>query len=439
MKSICDVVIVGGGVIGASIAYQLSRDTNLSITLIDQKRPGNASRASAGGLWAIGESVGLGCGVIFFKTMSKRMELSNDSSLAEDIKPHQLPRFFFDFCLKSNNMFPALWQEIKDNHGLDFKLQKTGLKFVIYDKYDMDYAQQIYNSIGHLHDQVRWYDTQELREDEPYVSHEAIGALEFMRDDQVNPYLLVEYLLEAARRQGVNVISNTAVCNIKKTGDRISSVITSDGDEIACNTLINASGSWASEVSEMATGKKLPIMPVKGQIVLTEKTPKIMNACMSTSDCYIAQKDNGEILIGATTEEEGFDITNTIDTTLDLAKGAARCLPILNECSVKRCWSGLRPATPDEVPIMGRVEGTEGYINACGHFRTGIVTSALTADIISCVVQDKPTPIDITPFLTSRFTKDNYSWSFLGEQQVEPVTASEQKGKANNKERVASV
>ena len=123
-----DFIIVGGGVVGASVAYELSKDSSLSIALVDIKKPGNATQASAGGLWAIGESVGLGCGVIFFKTLSKKRQ-ENHGVIGEVARPHQLPPIFFDFCLKSNDMFPGLYKELIELGACDFKLEKTGLKF----------------------------------------------------------------------------------------------------------------------------------------------------------------------------------------------------------------------------------------------------------------------------------------------------------------------
>ena len=140
-----DIVIAGGGVIGASCAYQLSKRKDLKIALIDAKRPGNASRASAGGLWAIGESVGLGCGVIFFRmTSAKNKREAAGAAIAVDAStPHILPESFFNFALASNALYPALHQELIENHGMDFKFEETGLKFVIYDEEDQLYAEHI--------------------------------------------------------------------------------------------------------------------------------------------------------------------------------------------------------------------------------------------------------------------------------------------------------
>lgn len=397
------IVIAGGGVIGASIAYELSKLPGLDITLIDIKKSGNATRASAGGLWAIGESVGLGCGVIFFKTLSKQRQESGDRAL-EIQRPHQLPTFFFDFCLQSNQLFPGLWRELMDLTGIDFKLRQTGLNFILYDQADREYAQSIYDSIPHLQDQIEWLDRNQLRRQEPFVTSSAIGALKFIKDDQVNPYLLMQALVAGAKGQGVKVIRNEVV-GVKVENGRVRGVQTRDGD-YPCEELINSAGAWAREIG-MMVGLSIPVEPVKGQIVLTEKLPPLLRACWSTSDCYIAQKDNGEILIGSTTENAGFNTLNSFEQLKSLCAGAMRAIPALASCNIKRTWAGLRPGTPDEIPILGRAPGLAGYINACGHFRTGILTSAITARMIVDVVLDRQSlsQPDVTPFLLDRFEK----------------------------------
>lgn len=400
-----DVVIAGGGVIGASCAYQLSKRKHLKIALIDAKRPGNATRASAGGLWAIGESVGLGCGVIFFRMMSaNRKRQAQGAAVAVDAStPHILPDAFFDFALQSNAMYPQLHKELIERHGMDFKFEETGLKFLIYDDEDRSYAEHIVACIPHLADQVRWLDQAALREAEPNVSHEALGALEFLCDHQVSPFRLADAYTEGARQNGVDLFFNTHVTEVLRDGTRVTGVGTAEAGAFTCRTLINAAGAWAADLSEQATGVRIPVKPVKGQILLTERMPKILRGCLTTSDCYVAQKDNGEILIGSTTEDKGFDVTTTYPEIVGLVQGAVRCIPQLADINLKRTWAGLRPGSPDELPILGPMRGVEGYLNACGHFRTGILTSAITGVLLDKLVNDEPLPLDITPFLADRF------------------------------------
>ncbi|MFC0399369.1 cyanide-forming glycine dehydrogenase subunit HcnC [Paraburkholderia rhizosphaerae] len=402
-----DVVVAGGGVIGASCAYHLSRRRDLNIALIDAKRPGNASRASAGGLWAIGESVGLGCGVIFSRMLSSQTTRDAEpAAVASKAVPHVLPEPFVSLALASNALYPALHRELIDRYGMDFKFEETGLKYVMYDDDDRHYAEHIAAQIPHLSSQMRWLDSTLLRDSEPYVSTAATGALEFLCDHQVNPFRLTDAYTEAARLNGVQIFFNTNVTGVMRHQTRVIGVHTQENGNFYCGCLINAAGAWAAELSEWATGTRIPVKPVKGQIVLSERLPKMLRGCITTSDCYIAQKDNGEILIGSTTEDKGFDVSTTYAEIAGLVRGAVRCLPELANFNVKRCWAGLRPGSPDELPILGPMCDVDGYINACGHFRTGILTSAITGVMIDRLLRREPLPLDIRPFLASRFTVD---------------------------------
>lgn len=407
MTKTYDIVIAGGGVIGASCAYQLSKRSNLRIALIDDKRPGNATRASAGGLWAIGESVGLGCGVIFFRMLSSqaKREAHGAAVVVDSSTPHILPECFFDLALQSNAIYPQLHQELIERHGMDFKFERTGLKYVIQDEEDQLYAEHIVKHIPHLQEQIRWLDRVALRQAEPAITTEAHGALEFLCDHQVSPFKLGDSFLEAARQNGVDLYLNTRVTDVLHQGGRIKGVRTEQHGDFHCHTLLNAAGAWAAELSEWATGTSIPVKPVKGQMVLTERLPKLLDGCITTSDCYMAQKDNGEILIGSTTEEKGFDVSNTFPEINSLVQGAIRCVPELAQVNLKRTWAGLRPGSPDELPILGPVDNMPGYVNACGHFRTGILTSAITGVMIDKVIHDEALPLDITPFLAERFHK----------------------------------
>ncbi|UTM56225.1 FAD-dependent oxidoreductase [Photobacterium sp. CCB-ST2H9] len=411
-----DVVICGGGVIGGSVAYALSRNKDLKIALVDYKNPGNASRASAGGLWAMGESTGLGCGVILFKTLSKQLQEGADVSQAEGMKPHIMPKPFFDLAMMSNAMYPALNQELLEKHGVDMKFEKTGLKFVLFDQYDRIYAEHIASAVPDRQQHIRWLDRDTLLSEEPNISREAIGAMEFDTDHQINPYRLNDAYVEAARQNGVDLYLNTKVTGIERQGNRVTAVQTSRG-KLDCGMIVNAGGSWAEQISLWATGMQMPVFPVKGQVLVSEKLPKILNGCITTSDCYIAQKDNGEILIGSTTEERGYDTSTDLTLLKQLAQGAMKSIPQLRDMNIKRCWAGLRPGSPDELPILGPMPGIEGYMNACGHFRTGMLTSAITGKLLNELVRGEPTSVDITPFLYDRFL--NESGDMVGEYHLE--------------------
>jgi glycine/D-amino acid oxidase-like deaminating enzyme len=390
-----DVVVVGGGVIGSAVAYYAAK-RGLRVTLIDQPKRGRATFASAGGLWAAGESVGLGCGVIFHKSAG-----SPDSDSRRAAGPSHLPRSFLDFSVLSNAMFPQLAQELREYSGMDIEWERTSLLFLLYDELDESFAQSIRDRCAEKSLGTEWLTTDELAKSEPVVTRHARGALRFQDDDQVNPYALATAFQASARSLGATVLSHSAVQALRLESGRVTGVGVSTG-WIPCDWVVNAAGAWAGEVGRMAR-LEIPVRPVRGQLIGTETLPRMLTACLSTTDCYLLQKKHGEILIGSTTEEVGFATGVTHAAVKTLSAGAVRAIPCLEHVHVKRIWSGLRPATPDELPILGPAAGLAGYLNACGHFRTGIVNAPLTGLIVSELAAGEPPTFSIEPFSFSRF------------------------------------
>ena len=393
-----DLVVVGGGVIGCAVAYYTAR-RGLRVTLIDSPKRGRATSASAGGLWPLGESVGLGCGVIFHKTLLAKGAVQEGSQ-----GPAQLPRSFLDFAMKSNAMFPALVKELREASGMDIELERTSLLFLMYDEGDETYARSLSLNCPYGRSLIDWLTPEEVARQEPFLTREIRGALRFRGDDQVNPYRFADALRAAARARGARVLSHTEVTGLRVESGRVTGVQT-ERETIPCDIVVNAAGAWAAEVGRTA-GFEIPVHPVRGQIVCTEALPKILSACLSTTDCYLAQKGHGEVIIGSTTEEVGFDVGVTPSAIRSLSAGAVRAVPLLARVAVKRVWSGLRPGSPDELPILGPVEGLDGYLNACGHFRTGILTAPLTGLLIAELAAGDRPSYPIESFLLSRFDTD---------------------------------
>lgn len=401
MNRSSDVVVVGGGVIGCAVAYYVAK-RGLKVTLIDRPKRGRATSASAGGLWPLGESVGLGCGVIFYKAMA------GIGALPEGVHgPGQLPRSFLDFALRSNTMFPGLSEELREISGIDFEFQRTSLLFLMYDEGDMAFAKPLWERCPCGRDLTEWLTPEELAKAEPAVTREVRGALRFHGDDQVNPYRLADAFRVGAQNHGATILTHTEVTGIRVAAGRAVGVETAAG-LVKCDRVVNAAGAWAAQVGRMA-GVEVPVEPVRGQIIGTEALPKVLSACLSTTDCYLAQKGHGELIIGSTTEEAGFDVGTTPEALKTLSTGAVRAVPFLKDVRVKRVWSGLRPGSPDELPILGPVEGIEGYLNACGHFRTGILTAPLTGQLIAELIVGAEPSFPIEPFLLSRLGSSEHA------------------------------
>ncbi|HEU4426495.1 MAG TPA: FAD-dependent oxidoreductase [Pilimelia sp.] len=396
MKHHSTVVVVGGGVIGCAVAYFAAR-RGLDVTLVDMPKRGRATSASAGGLWPIGESVGLGCGVIFAKAMMAKGVAAAD----EGHGPGRMPREFLDFALTSNAMFPRLAENLRRDAAMDVELERTSLLFLMYDEGDESYARALWDDYSEQRPFFQWLTPSQVAAAEPALTRKLRGALRFRGDDQLNPYKFADALRAGARTLGATLLPHTEVTGVVRAGSRVVEVETTS-HAIACEVMVNAAGCWAGQIAAMA-GVDVPVTPVRGQIVCTETLPEILTACVSTTDCYLAQKKHGEVIIGSTTEDVGFDPGTTAAAARSLAAGAVRAVPELAHATVKRTWSGLRPGSPDELPILGPVEGLAGYLNACGHFRTGVLNAPLTGLTIAELAADVRPSYAIEPFLLSRF------------------------------------
>lgn len=397
MNDSADVVVVGGGVIGCAVAYYAAK-RGLRVTLVDEPNRGRATSASAGGLWPLGESVGLGCGVIFYKTALASGEAKTGHG------PGQLPKSFLDFAIQSNAMYPALAKELHEATGMDIELEPTSLLFLMYDEGDEAFARPLWKNCPCGRSRIDWLTPEEIAKAEPALTREIQGALRFNGDDQVNPYKTADALRAGAVYHGARVLSHTEVIGIEVERGRAVAVQTRS-ERLPAGVVVNAAGAWAGQVARMV-GVDVPVRPVRGQIVCTETLPPLFGACLSTTDCYLAQKHHGEVIVGSTTEEVGFDFGVTVTAIQTLCAGAIRAVPALAEVGVKRVWSGFRPGSPDELPILGPVDGLDGYVNACGHFRTGILTAPLTGLILAEVMAGEKPSYPLEPFLLSRFAAE---------------------------------
>jgi len=389
-----DVIVVGGGVAGCAVAYELAK-RSVGVLLIDQDLPGRATSASAGGLWPVGEAVGLGCGVIYHASQSNKPSGS---------APTPLPDVFRDFLVQSNQLFPAIADELADLTGANIEYAVgLGLIFVMYTPEDQAVVDSVARSLPDSA-VLEILAPEEIGKIEPALTHELVGGALLPEEHQVNPMMLAEAYKRGALRHGAQLRHDSRVTGIRRRGDRILGV--EIGDEfLPAETTVNAAGAWAGELAATAD-IPLPIFPVRGQVVLTETLPAELNTCLSTSDCYLLQKLHGEVLIGSTTERVGFSVAVTEDAVRSLCRGAIRAVPLLRDVHVKRIWAGLRPGTPDELPILGPVPGVRGLVNATGGFRTGIVAAPLLARIVAQYVVEEALEFSMEPFLAARFDKD---------------------------------
>lgn len=412
MTRSADVVVVGGGAIGASTAFAIAR-RGVGVTLVDADTPGRASSASAGGLWPLGESLGLGCGVILHAVQRAEAAAGADAPEAhgagDDSGPEPLPRGFMDFLSASNLLFPALAEELRGCGGVDIEAESgTGLLYLLYDEAQVRHARRIVDHVraggdgARARDVVEEWTPEQVRERDPLVTTDLLGAICFPGDNQVNPMLLAEGLKRGATARGARFVADARVTGFEMRDGRVTAVVTTRGT-IPCGAVVNAAGAWGAEVARLA-GIEIPVFPVRGQIVCTETLRAgTLRSNLSTNACYILQKTHGEVIVGSTTERSDFGTGVRFGDLRNLAAGAVRAVPALCDATVKRTWAGLRPGTPDELPVLGPAPEVPNFFHATGGFRTGIVAAPLTGEVVAASVVGDAPPFPIEPFLAARF------------------------------------
>lgn len=381
--------------IGCAVAYELAL-RSVQVLLLDKSLPGRATSASAGGLWPIGETVGLGCGVIYHAARN-----GNGHEPRPLAEMEMLPPSLRDVLVASNECYPELAGTLRDLTDIDIEYDPgVGLMFLIYNDDEMALVGRVARSLPAPYE-LQLLSAADARRFEPEVTSDLLGAALLEGEHQVNPMLVAEAYKRAAVRLGATVRHDCHVDALQRRGNRVTGVHV-NGDVLEARTVVNAAGAWAGRLAETAN-VQLPVFPIRGQIVLTEALPRTLRACLSTSGCYLAQKKHGEVLIGSTTEVVGFDVSVTSEQITALCRGAVRAVPMLRRVGVKRIWAGLRPGTPDELPVLGPVEGLDGYCNAAGGFRTGIVAAPMTGRMVAQAIVGETPSLPIEPFLASRF------------------------------------
>jgi glycine/D-amino acid oxidase-like deaminating enzyme len=377
-----DAVIIGAGVIGASIAYHLARQ-GIRPLVLEKKDPAAGSSGACDGL-------------VFLQSKKPGLHLK--------------------LALESRRRFDGLVEtlgkciEFKNPGGMcliESEAELAAMRLFV--------AEQRTSGL-----EVELIDGDEARRREPCLSGKVIAATFSALDSQVNPYALTFAFLRTAKSAGTRILMGENVRGFEVMGGRIRAVIT-ENRKIGTPLVINAAGAWAAEVGLLA-GLEIPIKPRRGQIVVTASTALLIRHCLISAQ-YVAvkfkpelaatggmgfsleQADSGNILIGSTREFVGFDRRTTFDGIRTIASRIAPVIPALTRVPVIRTFGGLRPYTPDGLPILGKVAGLEGFIMAAGHEGDGIALSAITGELIADLIATGRTQFPLEDFHLERFRK----------------------------------
>lgn len=383
-----DVVVIGGGVIGNAIAYYCAKE-GLSVILIEQQ------------------------------------DILNGTSSACDTAIHlqsKNPGIHLDMALSCIQKYPLLQKEF----DIDIHFKKTGTMLAIENEEQLKLMQQFVQRQQAAGLNVQILGQKETIKRQPAMKNgQIIGSTYYDQDATIHPQNLTKAYCRAAQKQGVHYELYNEVIGFKTSAKKVTGVI-SKGGEILCNSIVNACGAFAPLLGSWL-GINIPIMPRRGQILVTEPVPKFITTICNDSKYITAkyrpellgtgieaqlgiglsltQTDRGNLLIGGTREFVGYDTRTTHQGIKLVAAHAAKILPALQELSIIRTFAGLRPFTPDGLPIISKVPGWEGLYVAGGHEGDGLALSAITGEIVSEMLANKPisSEIDISRLSLERF------------------------------------
>jgi glycine oxidase len=362
------VVIVGGGVIGLSIAYALAREGTRS-TVLDRRELGREASWAGAGIIAPGAERPTTDPAAALRTLSARLHADWAESLCEET-------------------------------GLDTGYRRCGGLDVAWsraEEAELDAAAEQWRAEGIACERLNG---PALREIEPALNP-AIASAWFLpgRSQLRNPRHLRALTL-ACERRGVALRPGVAAEGFEVAADRVAAVRTAEGP-LPCDQLIVAAGAWSGGLLE-GLGLDVPTPPVKGQIVLLRCGRPVLRRVVEWGRNYLVPRDDGRVLAGATEEDAGFDTRPTPLAVRDLIDLALRLCPALTEAEVEKTWAGLRPGSADGGPLIGPAPGLANVLIATGHRRAGLQLSTGTASIVTDLLLGREPPLDIAPFRPDR-------------------------------------
>ena len=375
-----DVLIIGAGVIGASIAFHLTRH-GIKPLLVEKSDPAAGSSGACDGL-------------VFLQSKKPGLHLK--------------------LALESRKRFDRLVDQL--GSGIEFR--NPGGMCLIESEAELAAMRIFVEEQRTSGLDVELIDGDEARRREPCLSRKVIAATFSALDSQVNPYALTFAFLRAAESAGARILRGEEVKGIEVVSGKVTGVFASNR-RISSPVVVNAAGALAAEVGRLA-GLEIPITPRRGQIIVTKAVPPLLRHCLISAQ-YVAAKfkpeltatggmgfsleqtDSGNILIGSTREFVGFDRRTTFDGVRTIASRIVPVIPALKHVPVIRTFGGLRPYTPDGLPILGKVAGLEGFIMAAGHEGDGIALSAITGELIADLIATGRTQFPLDAFRLERF------------------------------------
>jgi len=344
-----DVVVIGGGVIGLSLALELRR-SGMAVIVLEKHQPGHEASWAAGGMIAEAEA---GTNALF----------------------RRLAR-------ASAAMYPAFARQLRDESGTDIDLREHGtIRFLVDDHCPSPPGTPL--------------SADDIRKLEPDVEYSAPAT--FLSERCVDPRLLLDALLGAAKHLKIDISAGSEVTGIEAANGRVTAAITTKS-RYAAAVIVNCAGAWAGQLAPI----KIPMIPVKGQMLAV--APNMIKHVVRGNGVYLIPRSSGKLVIGATVEEAGFDKRVQPDVIQRMHRAAAILAPKIGQLRILEDWAGLRPRTPDNLPIMSGTS-MQGYFVSSGHYRDGIMLAPIAATMMTKLIREEQPEIPIDDFSLARFSR----------------------------------
>lgn len=362
------VLIIGGGIMGTSVALELVR-TGVQVTVLERSIPGAEASSAAAGM------------------------------LAPQLEAHS-PGPFLDLCLLSRALYPAWAKQLTEASGVSVDYaESTSLQLAFTDA-----------DMHALEANVAWQKASNLRAEfltgaqaravEPALGETVLAAAHFLDDHQCDPKKLMRALTIACTRAGVQFQSGSVRSIIEESGRVVG--VDLDGTRLEADLVVLAAGSW----SGLVAGSRLDtrhLKPARGQMVELQVRVPLHTALLKSPGGYLVPRSDGRIIAGSTMELVGYDKNVTAGGLTKVLNAAIQMVPALAQAQVIDSWAGLRPWTEDALPVLG--EGpVPGLVMATGHFRNGILLAPITARVVGQLLRGEKPVVDLRPFRSARFS-----------------------------------
>jgi glycine oxidase len=352
-----DVIVIGGGIIGLSLAIELRKE-GASVLVVERSEPGREASYAAGGML---------------------VECSMETPAALQI-----------LATASARMYPQFVHVLQIDSGLHIDLRDQGTIF-------FPPPEDIRERPGFTVGDVAKLLPAPLAELEPALARSNRPAF-YLQERSVDPRGLVAAALAAAKRLGVDISSGEEVAATILSDGQAAGVVTQKTSFLAPK-VVNSAGAWSGQIAPHA----FPTRPVKGQMLcLLSPSHGLLKHVIRSPEAYLIPRSDGRILVGTTVEEAGFDKRTDVATIQRLHRAAVTLVPELRNAKILEDWAGLRPGTPDSLPILGAT-ATPGYYGATGHFRDGILLAPVTARVMAQLIGGKTPDYKLDAFSPARF------------------------------------